>query len=137
METTLRPNTSAASAGATIGPAVAPNGPARPAATQPINNAPDNASAASPANASDTAPLRSKATSVDGGLQDQVARAQQATDYLSRVASQLEALKGELTAKLSGATASREKSPCGERRESPAVRYSSTSISASAAAPAA
>ncbi|WP_036164554.1 hypothetical protein [Massilia sp. 9096] len=103
METTLRPNTSAGLSGATIGPAVATKAPARPAAAQPASNAPDNASAASPANAAQAAPLRSKATSVDGGLQDQVARAQQAVDYLNRIASQLESLKGELTAKLTGA----------------------------------
>jgi len=39
---------------------------------------------------------------IASGTQEQVARAQQALDYLDRVASQLETLKGELTAKLAG-----------------------------------
>jgi hypothetical protein len=49
------------------------------------------------------APLRSKAASVGGALQDQVARAQQALDYLDQVAGQLESLKGELSSRLAGA----------------------------------
>jgi hypothetical protein len=49
------------------------------------------------------APLRSNAASVGGALQDQVARAQQAMDYLEQVASQLESVKGELTSRLAGA----------------------------------
>jgi hypothetical protein len=48
------------------------------------------------------APLRAKARSVGGAQQDQVARAQQALDYLDRVAGQLESLKGDLTSKLAG-----------------------------------
>lgn len=40
-------------------------------------------------------------------MQDQVARAQQANDYLDNVAAQLESLKGELSAKLSSARSAR------------------------------
>jgi hypothetical protein len=50
-------------------------------------------------------PLRSKSSAAVGGAQqDSVARAQQALDYLERVAGQLENLKGEISAKLSGAS---------------------------------
>jgi hypothetical protein len=125
METTLRPNTSAAASatasGATIGNAVVTNPSARPAAVQPVSNAPDNASAAASANNADAAPLRSKATSVDGGLQDQVARAQQAVDYLNRVASQLESLKSELTAKLTGARGAGQSAASGTASASASV----------------
>jgi hypothetical protein len=48
------------------------------------------------------APLRGKPSSAASAVQDQVARAQQALDYLARVAGQLESLKGTLTARLSG-----------------------------------
>jgi hypothetical protein len=50
--------------------------------------------------------LRSNPASIGGALQDQVARAQQALDYLGRVASQLETLKSELSSKLAGSRAS-------------------------------
>jgi len=53
------------------------------------------------------APLRSTGTSIGGALQDQVARAQQALDYLERVAGQLENLKGEISARLSGQSGQR------------------------------
>jgi hypothetical protein len=55
------------------------------------------------ANVPAIAPLRSNAASIGGALQDQVARAQQALDYLDQVASQLEAVKGELSSRLAGA----------------------------------
>jgi len=59
----------------------------------------------SAAAASSPAPLRGKSNAAVGGAhQDSVARAQQALDYLERVASQLESLKGEISAKLSGAS---------------------------------
>lgn len=54
--------------------------------------------------AAGAAPLRSNGGSAVGGaLQDSVARAQQAVDYLERVAGQLENLKGEISARLSSA----------------------------------
>jgi hypothetical protein len=49
------------------------------------------------------APLRRGVSVANSRLQDDVARAQQAMDYLNRLAGQLEALKGQLAAKLSGA----------------------------------
>jgi len=55
--------------------------------------------------ASTPAPLRGKSSAAVGGAQQEsVARAQQALDYLERVAGQLENLKGEISAKLSGAS---------------------------------
>jgi hypothetical protein len=105
METTLRSNTGASAT--TAGPAsaskVGANAPARFIPAQPTADAPDQTSPASSGAAAGAAPLRGKGTSVDGALQGQVARAQQAVDYLNRVSAQLEALKGELTAKLTGA----------------------------------
>jgi hypothetical protein len=97
METTLRPTAGA-------GSAVVNSTPARlaPARRTDTAAALDIGPAASTGAAAGT-PLRGKSTSVDGGLQSQVARAQQAVDYLDRVASQLETLKGELTARLTGA----------------------------------
>jgi hypothetical protein len=105
METTLRSNTgaSATSAGPASASKVSANAPARLIPAQPTADAPDNTSPAAAGNAAGAAPLRGKGTSVDGALQGQVARAQQAVDYLNRVSAQLEALKGELTAKLTGA----------------------------------
>lgn len=49
------------------------------------------------------APLRSNGAAIGSALQDSVARAQQAVDYLEQVAGQLESLKGEISARLSGA----------------------------------
>lgn len=101
METTLRPNSSTTAAGAAPTAGAAPR--LIPAQATDNVGAKPGASNAAPADAPGTAALRGKATSVDGALQDQVARAQQAVDYLNRVASQLETLKGELTAKLTSA----------------------------------
>lgn len=95
METLLRTTTP-------TGGSVGASTPARLVPARAADS-PDTSSAASAASASASAPLRGKGTSVDGAMQSQVARAQQAVDYLGRVASQLEALKGELTAKLTGA----------------------------------
>jgi len=70
-----------------------------------VDNAKDNT-----ASSADAAParLRSTAGSTAGGaLQDSVARAQQALDYLERVASQLESLKSEISAKLASANSQR------------------------------
>jgi hypothetical protein len=96
METLLRTGTSTGSALGAAAPARL--APARP--TELADAKPGAVSASDPAAA---APLRGKGTSVDGALQSRVASAQQAVDYLSRVATQLEALKAELTARLTGA----------------------------------
>lgn len=61
----------------------------------------DAASTAAPVAA--PAPLRSNGAAIGSALQDSVARAQQAVDYLEQVAGQLENLKGEISARLSGA----------------------------------
>lgn len=100
METLLRTTTTNTTGGALGASTPARLVPARPADT--VDSGANAANASAPG-ASDAAPLRGKSTSVDGALQSQVARAQQAVDYLSRVATQLEALKGELTARLTGA----------------------------------
>lgn len=105
IETTLRP---------TIPGATSPNGaPAnRSGASTPLapvrSDEPTAGELVAQAAPTNSAPLRSSSSRIGGGLQDQVARAQQAMDYLSRVGSQLESLKSELTAKLSGANASRQ-----------------------------
>lgn len=73
--------------------------------------------ASNPASAG-AAPLRSNgsAAQVDSAMQDQVARAQQALDYLDRVSSQLESLKGELTARLASATRSGTRQQAGSQQ---------------------
>jgi hypothetical protein len=101
METTLRPTTSSGAAGAARTGNTTRPVPAR----APEQDAGDKA-AASAASDAPTTPLRSsgaRSNNMGSALQDGVARAQQAIDYLERVASQLESLKGELTAKLSSA----------------------------------
>ena len=100
MDTTLRPTT-AGGTGGTLGTRA--NASSRLLPTRPTDATSDttaNNAAASPA----AAPLRSNgsAAKLGSGLQDQVARAQQALDYLDRVATQLETLKSDLTAKLAG-----------------------------------
>jgi hypothetical protein len=104
METTLRPTTAGATGG-TLGPRS--NAATQLVATQPAapTAAPDDASGAS-ASASSSEPVRLRSSGsarIDSALQDNVARAQQARDYLEGVASQLEALKASLSAKLSSA----------------------------------
>jgi hypothetical protein len=100
MDTTLRPTT-AGGTGSTLGTRA--NASSRlfpPRATEASDDATAAIAAASPSVA---APLRNNGGArIAGGMQEQVARAQQALDYLDRVASQLETLKGELTAKLAG-----------------------------------
>lgn len=63
----------------------------------------DGAAAAADAS---PAPLRTGggSASLGGALQDSVARAQQALDYLERVSSQLESLKSEISTKLASAS---------------------------------
>jgi hypothetical protein len=108
METTLR-TTTAGGTGSTLGTRAGAAArlvkPHAPGHTTEKGKT-DNATAGSAA-----APLRSNAASVGGALQDQVARAQQALDYLDQVASQLEAVKGELTSRLTSArSAARQQS---------------------------
>ncbi len=65
----------------------------------------------SPANAvapATAAPLKRGLANWDTQLQGEVARAQQALDYLQRVASELETIKAELAAKLSGSRTARQ-----------------------------
>jgi len=109
METTLR-TTTAGATGSTPGARANASSRLVPArAAEPTTESGGDKLAAGTAHGA--APLRSKAASVGGALQDQVARAQQALDYLDQVASQLEAVKGELSSKLAGArTASRQQS---------------------------
>jgi hypothetical protein len=100
MDTTLRPTT-AGGTGGTLGTRA--NASSRLLPTRATERTDDDTTATN-AVAAAAAPLRANggATRIAGGLQDQVARAQQALDYLDRVATQLENLKGELTAKLAG-----------------------------------
>ena len=100
MDTTLRPTT-AGGTGGTLG--TRPNASSRLVPTRSTGSV-DDTSAGTAASAASAAPLRANAgaSRIASGLQDQVAGAQQALDYLERVANQLEALKGELTAKLAG-----------------------------------
>jgi len=110
METTLRTKNAGAT-GSTLGTRA--NASSRLVQTRAAEPATDIASPDKTAagTAPAAAPLRSKAASIGGGLQDQVARAQQALDYLDRVAGQLEAVKGELSSKLAGArSAARQQS---------------------------
>jgi hypothetical protein len=106
METTLR-TTTAGSTGSTLGTrAGAPARQIQPRATEPTierSGADQSALDAAGGSAPGAAPLRSNAASIGGALQDQVARAQQALDYLDQVAGQLEAVKGELSSRLAGA----------------------------------
>ncbi|SDF09194.1 hypothetical protein SAMN05428966_112207 [Massilia sp. PDC64] len=100
MDTTLRPTTAGATGG-TLGTRA--NASSRLVPTRSTGSV-DDTSAATAASTASAAPLRANgsAARIASGLQDQVAGAQQALDYLERVANQLEALKGELTAKLAG-----------------------------------
>jgi hypothetical protein len=100
MDTTLRPTTAGATGG-TLGTRA--NASSRLVPTRATESV-DDTSAAAAASQPSAAPLRANggAARIASGFQDQVASAQQALDYLDRVATQLEALKGELTAKLAG-----------------------------------
>lgn len=102
MEATLRPasnlapaNNASATTGSTGAQSTAATG--RATAVRPAD--PDSRLVTrTPAT---SAPLK-RGIDWNQNLQSEVARAQQALDYLERVASQLEALKSELSAKLSG-----------------------------------
>jgi hypothetical protein len=101
MDTTLRPTT-AGGTGGTLGTRA--NASSRLVPTR-ATEATSDTTAANAAASPTAAPLRGNggASKLGSGLQDQVARAQQALDYLDRVASQLETLKSDLTARLAGA----------------------------------
>src|SRR5438094_7743722 len=101
IATLLRPTPGA-------GSAIETSAPSRLAPARRTGSATDAdaTGSASTAGTSAGAPLRGRSTSVDGALQTQVARAQQAVDYLERVAGQLDALKGELTSRLTSARSS-------------------------------
>jgi hypothetical protein len=101
METTLRTTTAGATGGALATGAGASARLVKARAPDPGAERSSKDTAAAPASA--PAPrLRAKAVRAGGAQQDQVARAQQALDYLDRVAGQLESLKGDLTSKLAG-----------------------------------
>lgn len=98
MDTTLRPTT-AGGTGGTLGTRTSAS--SRLTATRAPERVDDTTTTAGQSSPT-SAPLRTSggASKLSGGLQDQVARAQQALDYLDRVSTQLEALKSELTSRL-------------------------------------
>jgi hypothetical protein len=113
MDSTLR-TTTAGATGSALGTrtgAAARLVTPRPAQPTADNNGADKAASSA---AASPAPLRSNAASVGGALQDQVARAQQAMDYLEQVAGQLESVKGELTSRLAGARSASRQQPDGQ-----------------------
>lgn len=96
----IRPTTSSTSS-ATNGPAgVNGSGVRSEAAPGAAQARPPQLNPAQPV-AGASAPLRRGLASVDHQLQGDVASAQQALDFLEQVAGQLQALKGEISAKLS------------------------------------
>jgi hypothetical protein len=113
MDSTLRTTTAGATGNAlgTRTGAAARLVTPRPAQPTADNNGADKAASSA---AASPAPLRSNAASVGGALQDQVARAQQAMDYLEQVAGQLESVKGELTSRLAGARSASRQQPDGQ-----------------------
>ena len=100
MDTTLRPTT-AGGTGGTLGTRANASSRLIPTRATEVND--DTTAASAAAAPSTAAPLRNNGGArIASGMQEQVARAQQALDYLDRVATQLETLKGELTARLAG-----------------------------------
>jgi hypothetical protein len=100
IETTLR-TTTAGGTGSALGTrAEASARVVQPRAAEPTTERGSKDPAAAVTSA--PAPLRSNAASIGSALQDQVARAQQALDYLDQVQGQLESLKGELSSRLAG-----------------------------------
>lgn len=103
MDTTLRtasttlPVTTSVNPGNGVGPAKTVPAPLR---TQPVQDeAPDTRAATRPAV---QAPQRRSHANWDNRLQSDVASAQQAREYLDRVAAQLESVKAALSAKIAG-----------------------------------
>jgi hypothetical protein len=109
IDTTLRSTTAGTGTAVSTGVSAGVSNPARlvPARAAELADSDKDAKAAAAAAA--PAPLRSNSSSasIGSGLQDQVARAQQALDYLERVAGQLENLKGQISAKLASGGGSR------------------------------
>jgi len=105
MDTTLRPSTAGSTGGITGNRSTAATSLAPVRTPDPVSERADADKAAASA-ASARPALRSNPASIGGALQEKVARAQQALDYLDRVAGQLESLKGQLTAKLAGSSGS-------------------------------
>lgn len=101
MDTTLR-TTTAGGTGSIPGTRAGASARLVPARAAEPTAEVSSAGQAAAAAASPPALLRRKAAGIGGALQDQVARAQQALDYLDRVQGQLESLKGELTSRLAG-----------------------------------
>jgi hypothetical protein len=98
IETTLR-TTTAGGTGSTLGTRAGASAlVVQPHAAEPTTERGSKDPAAAITSA--PAPLRSNAASIGSALQDQVARAQQALDYLDQVQGQLESLKGELSSRL-------------------------------------
>jgi hypothetical protein len=116
MDTTLRPTTTGATIG-TVGGAVRGNGATALVPAHAADAAAAGAESAAASSAAKPAALRRSSARIDGGLQDGVARAQQALDYLERVAGQLENLKGELTAKLASSRSGNGGSAGGSRAQ--------------------
>lgn len=127
METTLRTTTAGVSG-------TAPGTRAGAAARLEKPHALDQAAGKTAAGAQPRAdaPLRSNGAAIGGELQDRVARAQQALDYLDQLASQLEAVKGELSSKLAGTrgTARRQGDGQAEARLNNQMRKLATTLAA-------
>lgn len=103
MDTALRPLTP--NANVAVGTGASP-APARVPALPPPQRVNE---ANAPARASNApARLRGGLAAWDSQLQDGVARAQQALDYLARLEAQLESVKGDLSARLTGARNARQ-----------------------------
>jgi hypothetical protein len=134
IDTTLRSTTAGAlAAGTAVSTGV--SNPARLVPARPADLADSDKDAKAAAAAAAPAPLRgnSSSASIGSGLQDQVARAQQALDYLERVAGQLENLKGQISAKLASGGSSRASSSQQQQR-SQQLEASVRQLSASLAA---
>jgi len=97
MEATLRPANPANSSISNTAAAASTSAASRATAIKPLDADSRVVTQVAPA----SAPLQ-RGVKWDTRLQGDVARAQQALDYLERVASQLEALKADLSAKISG-----------------------------------
>jgi hypothetical protein len=133
METTLRTTTAGSTGGALGTRAGAAARQIQPRAAEPAlerSSANTTALDAAAGSAPAAAPLRSKAASIGGALQDQVARAQQALDYLDQVAGQLEAVKGELSSRLAGARGAARQQSSSEAQLGAQVRQLASTLAA-------
>lgn len=99
MDTTLRSASSTLPVNTTVNTGVARSAPS-PVRTQPPQD--EAVDARLPVRQAAQAPLRRSHAHFDTRLQSDVASAQQARDYLDRVASQLESVKAALSAKIAG-----------------------------------